>query len=202
MVDVPNLNRLSRLDAPKGVAPDDWQRQMYLWDELCTQIEGAFGGVNEALDYVAMGMNPDGTIKADKVLNESVVAGAVIAADAAYNNTSTDIKSSTSGPYNTYVNVATKPFTSTGNEVQIAIAARIQVHDNCKIIYRLLCDGVQVQDEIGPVSINLGDQVPLSFIWAHTPSAGDHDYDLEVQVNNNGITVHSPLISPSENRNF
>lgn len=178
------------LDSDDGNKPYRWDGATW----VAVQDVGA--------ELARVSINPDGTIANDKVVNDSVLAGAVYAQDAEYTPGSTNINSTSSGPYNTWIDVATKAFTSTGREVQVPIAARVEVIDNCKLQYRLLCDGTQVEDAIGPVTVNVGDQVPLSFMWAHTPTAAAHTYKLQVRVNSNGITVHNPVLAPSENRNL
>lgn len=105
-----------------------------------------------------------------------------------------DSTSSAITPYDTWVEVASRTGTATGDGVVVQVAAIIQVLDNCRYKFRLLCDGTQVGDLAGPITVNNGDQVPLAFAWAHTPSAASHTWSLEVQVNNNGIVVTNPLI--------
>ncbi|MFC3097384.1 phage tail protein [Alteraurantiacibacter palmitatis] len=162
----------------------------------------AFEDFLDAHDRASAGLELDGTVKPDRVINSSVLEGAVYAQDAEYSPGSTAINNTSSGPYNTWITVASKDFTSTGREVLVNMGARVEVTDNCKLQYRLLCDAAQVEDALGPLSVNVGDQQPLSYLWAHTPIAGSHTYELQVQCNNNGIVVHNPVLAPSENRNI
>lgn len=149
--------------------------------------------------YAIVAINPDGTIADDKVINASVLAGEVLGAQAGYTSGTTNISS---GSY-TYTQVATQGFTSTGGQVRVTCAAIIDVIDNCKYKFRLKCDGSVVGDEVGPITVSTGDQSPISFSWAHTPSAAAHTYTLEVAVNDAGdINVVNPLIDPFENRNL
>ncbi len=256
VVDVPNLNRLTRLDAFPGVAQDAWQRFMQLWAVFASKIEEAFAEIisnqttiaavqatlatkntifratsaptatatgdlwldsddgdkpyrwsgsawvvvqDTGAAYARLGLNSDGTVAADKVVNSSVLAGEVLGAQAGYTSGTTNISS---GGY-TYTQVASQSFTSAGGQVIIRVAALIDVNDNCKYKYRLKCDGSVVGNEIGPITVSTADQVPLAFSWAHTPSAGAHTYTLEVACNDAGdIDVVDPLIDPFENRNL
>lgn len=158
----------------------------------------AFEDFLDAAARAEAGLELDGTVKPDKVINSSVAAGEVLAAQAGYTTGTTNISS---GSY-TYIQVASRNFTSAGQQVRINCAAVIDVLDNCKFKYRLKCDGTQVGIAVGPISVNTSDQAPLSFTWAHTPSAGAHTYTLEVACNDAGdINVIDPLIDPFENRN-
>lgn len=149
-------------------------------------------------EYARLGINPDGTIANDKVVNASVLAGEVLGAQAGYTAGTTNISS---GGY-TWTQVASQSFTSAGGQVRIACAALINVIDNCKYKFRLKCDGTVVGDEVGPITVSTSDQVPLAFTWAHTPASGAHTYTLEVACNDAGdIDVVNPLIDPFENRN-
>jgi hypothetical protein len=199
MVTVPNLNRLSRLDTPKGIDPADWQRQMNLWDELCTEIEGAFGGVNEALDYVAMGMNPDGTIKDDKVATAAVQAGAMLATPGGNVTSSTTL---TSGSY-TWTDCGSVTPTMSGAEATITVDFDTEVVDNCKLMYRLRYNSTTLGRERGPISVNTADEPGYSITRRHTPSAGSQTYTLQCAVNDaNDIIVHDPVFSILENNNL
>lgn len=97
-------------------------------------------------------------------------------------------------PYNTPVSVATESGTTDGGEVLVQVFGIVDVLDNCDYIYTLECDGVQVGQQVGPISVNTGNQAPLSFGWKHTPSAGAHTWELFVECNNNGIQIIDPLI--------
>jgi hypothetical protein len=144
-------------------------------------------------------INLDGTIANDKVVNASVLTGAVIGTNAGYTAGTTNIAS---GSY-TWTQVASQSFTSAGGQVRIACAALINVIDNCKYKFRLKCDTAVLGDEVGPITVSTSDQVPLAFTWAHTPASGAHTYTLEVAVNDAGdIDVVNPLIDPFENRNL
>ena len=104
---------------------------------------------------------------------------------------------STSGaitPYDTWVTVASRTGTAPDGGVVVQVAGIVQVLDNCKYKFRLLCDGTQVGDPAGPITVQKDDQMPLQFPWAHSPTAGSHTWDLQVQVNNHGIIVANPLI--------
>lgn len=149
--------------------------------------------------YAILGLNSDGTVADDKVVTASIEAGDVLGTNSGYTAGSTNI---VSGSY-TYQQVASQSFTSAGGLVKISAAGIIDVIDNCKFKYRLKCDGTQVGDEVGPITVNTSDQVPISFIWAHTPSSGAHTYTLEVACNDAGdINVVNPLLDPFENRNL
>jgi hypothetical protein len=97
-------------------------------------------------------------------------------------------------PYNTWVAVASRTGNAPAGGVVVQISAIVDVLDNCKYEARLLCDGVQVQDALGPITVNQNDQVPLNFAWAHSPGAGSHTWTIQVRVNNNGINVKNPLL--------
>lgn len=100
----------------------------------------------------------------------------------------------TLGSY-TYYQVASETGTTDGAEIAVLAFALIDVIDNCKYTFRLKCDGTQVGDTVGPITVNTSDQQPLSFGWNHTPSAASHTWMLEVACNDaNNINVKNPLL--------
>jgi len=144
-------------------------------------------------------INLDGTIATDKVVNDSVLAGAVLTTPGGTTTGSTTL---TSGSY-TWFEVASETITAAGVPLTVSADFEIEVIDNCKFQYRLLCDGVVLGRELGPISVNTSDQPGVTITRRHTPTAGSREYTLEVSVNDaNDLIVHDPLLNFTENRNL
>lgn len=185
--------------APTGAAVNDlWFDSSdgfkpYSWDGSAWQAVQDVGAA-----YARVGINPDGTIATDKVVNDSVLAGAVLTTPGGTTTGSTTL---TSGSY-TWFEVASETITAAGVPLTVSADFEIEVIDNCKFQYRLLCDGVVLGRELGPISVNTSDQPGVTITRRHTPAAGSREYTLEVSVNDaNDLIVHDPLLNFTENRN-
>lgn len=162
------------------------------------EIQEVLGLTQETRTIVDNGLNPDGTVKADKVTTDSIVAGAVLATPTINNTSSTTI---TSGSY-TWTDCDDFTFTSTGHNVILMCDFNIEVVDNCKYKYRLRHSGATLGREVGPVTANTADQPPGTIVRVFTPSAGSVTVTLQAACNDaNDIIVHDPVFVVMENRN-
>jgi len=168
--------------------------KMYRWDGstwVIVQDEGA--------EYARLGLNSDGTVATDKVVNDSILAGAVIATPTVNNSSSTNIAS---GGY-TWTDCDDITFTATGTDVILMCDFNVEIIDNCKYKYRLRYSGATLGREVGPITANTSDQPPGTVVRVFTPSAGSCTVTLQAACNDAGdITVHDPVFVVMENRNI
>lgn len=167
--------------------------KMYRWSGsawVVVQDQGA--------EYARLGLNPDGTVATDKVTNDSIAAGAVIATPTINNSSSTTV---TSGGY-TWTDCDDITFTATGKDVILMCDFNVQIVDNCKYMYRLRYSGSTLGREVGPITANTSDQPPGTVVRVFTPPAGSVTVTLQAACNDAGdIIVHDPVFVVMENRN-
>jgi hypothetical protein len=162
------------------------------------EIQTVLGLAEETRDIVDNGLNADGTVKADRVTNDSIVSGAVINTPGAAVTSSTTLSS---GSY-TWTDCGSQTITMNGVDTIIRIDFDTEVVDNCKFMYRMQCDGVTLGRERGPVSVNTADEPGYGITRRHTPTAGSRTYTLQCAVNDAGdIIIHDPVFDITENRN-
>lgn len=148
--------------------------------------------------YALNGLNSDGTVATDKVVNDSIAAGAVIATPTTINSSSTNIAS---GSY-TWTDCDDITFTANGNSVILMCDFNVEIIDNCKYKYRLRYSGSTLGREVGPITANTSDQPPGTIVRVFTPTAGSCTVTLQAACNDAGdITVHDPVFVVLENRN-
>lgn len=149
--------------------------------------------------YARLGVNSDGTIKADKVVTGSIVAGVVLATPGTAASSSTTI---TSGGY-TWTDCDDVTFTASGADVTVRCDFNVEVVDNCKYMYRLRVSGSTLGREVGPITVSTGDQPGASLARRFTPSAGSVTVTLQAACNDaNDIIVHDPVFDITENNNL
>lgn len=147
--------------------------------------------------YARNGLNPDGTVATGKVTNASLQVGAVLTTPGGNVSSSTTLSSSS-----TWFNCGSVVANMSGVEAIIRVDFDTEVIDNCKFGYRLMCDGVTLGRERGPVSVTTLDEPGYGITRRHTPSAGARTYTLECSVNDaNDIIIHDPVFDITENRN-
>jgi hypothetical protein len=162
------------------------------------EIQQVLGLVEDTREIVDNGLNPDGTVKDDKVLNSSILAGAVLTTPGGNVTGSTTL---TTGSY-TWADCGQVTVTLSGVETTIRVDFDTEVVDNCKFSYRLLCDGVQLGRDRGPISVNTADEPGYTITRRHTPSSGSRVYKLQCAVNDaNDIIIHDPIFDITENKN-
>jgi hypothetical protein len=182
------------VDGDLWIDTDDGNK-MYRWNAagpawVAVQDEGA--------EYARLGLNSDGTVATDKVVNDSIAAGAVIATPTLNNSSSTNIAS---GSY-TWTDCDDITFTATGRDVILMCDFNVEIIDNCKYMYRLRYSGATLGREVGPITANTSDQPPGTIVRVFTPSAGSCTVTLQAACNDAGdITVHDPVFVVMENRN-
>jgi len=182
------------------------------WQKVASSIEGAvatietnvleiqilLGLVEDTREIVDNGLNPDGTVKADRVLNSSILAGEVLNTPGGNITSSTPL---TSGGF-TWFDCGEVTPTMNGVDTIVRVDFDTEVFDNCKFMYRVQCDGVTIGRERGPISVNTLDEPGYGITRRHTPTAGVRAYTLQCAVNDaNDVTVHDPVFDITENRN-
>jgi hypothetical protein len=174
------------LDSDDGDKP-------YRWDGVSWVAVQDIGAA-----YARLGVNSDGTIKADKVVSGSIVAGVVLSTPGGAQTSSTTITSAA-----TWTDCDDVTVTMSGTEATVRVDFNVEVIDNCKYNYRLLYDGTTLGREVGPITVNTGDQPGASITRRHTPSAGSHTYKLQAYCNDaSNIIVHDPVFDLTENNNL
>lgn len=149
--------------------------------------------------YARLGVNPDGTIANDKVINASVLAGEVLTTPGGAVTSSTTLSS---GSY-TWTTCATWSVDASGVEMTVRVDFDTEIIDNCKIMYRVQCDAATLGRERGPISVNTADEPGYSITRKHTPAAGTRSYTLQCAVNDAGdAIIHDPVGDFTENRNI
>lgn len=171
----------------------DDNNKLYRWNGV-GWVAYRDGGASRALD----GLNSDGTVATDKVVNDSIAAGAVISTPTINNSSSTTISS---GGY-TWMDCDDITFDASGNSIIIMCDFNVEVVDNCKYKYRLRYGGSTLGREVGPITANTADQPPGTIVRVFTPSAGSVTVTLQAACNDaNDIVVHDPVFVVMDNRN-
>lgn len=186
-------------DAPTGATEGDLWFDSNDNNKLYRYTSGVWTSVRDAgALYALNGLNSDGTVATDKVTNDSIQSGAVIATPTVSNTSSTNIAS---GGY-TWTDCDDFTFTATGREVILMCDFNVEIIDNCKYKYRLRYSGSTLGREVGPITANTSDQPPGTIVRVFTPSAGSCTVTLQAACNDAGnITVHDPVFAVFENRN-
>ena len=148
--------------------------------------------------YARVGINPDGTIANDKVVNASVMAGAVLTTPGSSITSSTTLAAAS-----TWYDCGSVTATLSGVPTTISVDFDTEIIDNCKISYRLRNGSTTMGRERGPISVNTADEPGYSITRQHTPTAGSNTYTIQALVNDAGdAIIHDPVFTITENRNL
>jgi hypothetical protein len=148
--------------------------------------------------YARVGINPDGTIADDKVVNASVMAGAVLTTPGSSITSSTTLAAAS-----TWYDCGSVTATLSGVPTTISVDFDTEIIDNCKISYRLRNGSTTMGRERGPISVNTADEPGYSITRQHTPTAGSNTYTIQALVNDAGdAIIHDPVFTITENRNL
>ena len=143
-------------------------------------------------------INLDGTIANDKVVNASVMAGAVLTTPGSSITSSTTLAAAS-----TWYDCGSVTATLSGVPTTISVDFDTEIIDNCKISYRLRTGSTTMGRERGPISVNTADEPGYSITRQHTPTAGSNTYTIQALVNDAGdAIIHDPVFTITENRNL
>ena len=186
-------------DAPTGASEND------LWFDAndgykpYSYISAAWVAVQDiGAAYARLGINPDGTIANDKVVNASILAGEVLTTPGGSVSSSTTLTSAA-----TWYDCGSVTATMSGVPTTISVDFDTEIIDNCKISYRLRNGSTTLGRERGPISVNTADEPGYSITRQHTPTAGSNTYTLQALCNDAGdAIIHDPVFTITENRNI
>lgn len=147
--------------------------------------------------YARLGLNSDGTVADDKVVNASVLAGEVLTTPGSAVTSSTTLAIAA-----TWYDCGSVTATLSGVPTTISVDFDTEILDNCKISYRLRNGSTTLGRERGPISVNTADEPGYSITRQHTPSAGSNTYTIQALCNDAGdAVIHDPVFTITENRN-
>lgn len=174
------------LDSDDGDKPYRWSGSAW----VAVQDVGAA--------YARLGLNSDGTVGNDKVVNASILAGEVLTTPGGSVSSSTTLTSAA-----TWYDCGSVTATMSGVPTTISVDFDTEIIDNCKISYRLRNGSTTLGRERGPISVNTADEPGYSITRQHTPTAGSNTYTIQALCNDAGdAIIHDPVFTITENRNI